>query len=453
MTGALRLVAAACAFALASCAAATAFFRDVDAGVAGGKYEDAVATVRANMRAYGDKGTVLYKLDMGALYHYAGEPDSSSAYLLAAEREIADLYTKSISAEALAIVLNDNVLPYDGEDFERVLLNVYLALNFASKGLPDEALVEARKVDLKLKEYARQYDGKNAYQEDAFARYLSGILYESTGEINDAFIAYTKAYEAYGTYATTFGTRAPRSLLDDLVRTATLLSFIPEAERYQSLGGAPYMRSDAAMGSVVVIAYAGRGPIKVEQRPSVSIADESGTLHTFQVALPKFMPRFTGTRSYEVRVMRAADSSQAATAQTVLAEDVTAIAGKVLDDRLAMIYLKSGGRALLKFLAAEKAKSAVKQKSGDNGKSETSGDRVTNFLSSLAIDLVVGATEAADLRTWRTLPAQIQIARIPLPPGDYSVRATAQDGGFRITQDAVRVRSGKSTFVLLDDLR
>ena len=76
-------------------------------------------------------------------------------------------------------------------------MNVYLALNFAAQGLPDEALVEARKVDLKLKEYARQYEGKNAYQEDAFARYLSGILYESTGEINDAFIAYKKAYEAY----------------------------------------------------------------------------------------------------------------------------------------------------------------------------------------------------------------------------------------------------------------
>jgi hypothetical protein len=390
---------------------------------------------------------------MGALHHYAGNLDSSNAYLLAAEREIGDLYTKSVSAEALAFILNDNVLPYDGEDFERVLVNVYLALNFASQGLPDEALVEARKVDLKLKEYARQYEGKNAYQEDAFARYLAGILYESTGEINDAFISYTKAYEAYGTYATTFGTPPPRMLLDDLVRTAGMLSFTEESERYRERGGAPYDRAMAQQGSLVVIAYAGRGPVKIEERPSVSIADEHGTIHTFQIALPKFVPRFRGARSYDVRVYRAADTSEAASARTVLAEDVTAIAGKVLEDRLGMIYLKSGGRALLKFLAAEKAKSAVKQKSGDSGTTETSGDRLTNFLSSLAIDLVVGATEAADVRTWRTLPAQFQIARIFLPPGEYAVRASADDGGYRITQDAVQVRAGKSTFVLLDDLR
>lgn len=453
MMGTLRLAAVACSLLLASCAAPTAFYRDVDAGMAAGKYDEAIETVRAHREAYGEKSNVLYGLDMGALHHYAGNPDSSSAYLLAAEREIGDLYTRSVSADVLSFVLNDNILPYDGEDFERVLVNVFLALNFAAKGLPDEALVEARKVDLKLKEYARQYEGKNAYQEDAFARYLSGILYESTGEINDAFISYTKAYEAYGMYAKTFGTPVPRMVLDDLVRTAGMLTFTEQAERYRELGGAPFDRTRAGQGSLVVIAYAGRGPVKIEERPSVSIADEHGTLHTFQIALPKFVPRFRGSRTYDIRVHRSADSSEAASARTVLAEDVTAIAGKVLEDRLGLIYLKSGGRALLKFLAAEKAKSAVKKKSGDGGGSETNGDRLTNFLSSLAIDLVVGATESADVRTWRTLPAQFQIARVFLPPGEYAVRASAEDGGYRITQDSVQIRAGKSTFVLLDDLR
>ncbi len=453
LMGTLRLAAAVCSLLLASCAAPTAFYRDVDAGMAAGRYDEAIGTVRLHREAYGEKSSVLYGLDMGALHHYAGNPDSSTAYLLAAEREIGDLYTKSISAEALAFILNDNVLPYDGEDFERVLVNVFLALNFATKGLPDEALVEARKVDLKLKEYARQYEGKNAYQEDAFARYLSGILYESTGEINDAFISYQKAYDAYTFYAKTFGTPVPPMLLDDLVRTAGMLMFTEQSERYRELGGAPYDRSLAQRGSLVVIAYAGRGPVKVEERPSVSIADEHGTLHTFQIALPKFVPRFRGSRTYDIGVHRGDDSAAVASARTVLAEDVTAIAAQVLEDRLGLIYLKSGGRALLKFLAAEKAKSAIKKKSGENGSSETSGDRLTNFLSSLAIDLVVGATESADVRTWRTLPAQFQIARIFLPPGEYAVRASADDGGYGITQESVQIRAGRSTFVLLDDLR
>jgi hypothetical protein len=390
---------------------------------------------------------------MGALYHYAGNTDSSNAYLLAAEREIGDLYTKSISGEALAFVLNDNVLPYAGEDFEKVLVNVFLALNFAQQGLPDEALVEARKVDLKLRDYAQQYEGKNAYQEDAFARYLSGILYESAGETNDAFIAYKKAYEAYAAYEKNFGTKAPSFLLNDLVRSAEMLMFTEQATRYSELGGAPFNRSAPRGGSLVVIAYAGRGPIKTEVRPSVSIADEHGTIHTFQIALPKFAPRLNGARAYDVSVQRADDSSMVASMKTELAEDVTAIAGRVLDDRLGLVYLKSGGRALLKFLAAEKAKSAVKKKSSEDGKQETGGDRLTNFLSSLAIDLVVGATESADIRTWRTLPAQFQLARFMLPPGDYAVSAASQDGGYRLTHEVVRIRAGQSTFVLLDDIR
>jgi hypothetical protein len=188
-------------------------------------------------------------------------------------------------------------------------------------------------------------------------------------------------------------------------------------------------------------------------RPSVSIADEHGTIHTFQIALPKFAPRLNGARAYDVSVQRADDSSMVASMKTELAEDVTAIAGRVLDDRLGLVYLKSGGRALLKFLAAEKAKSAVKKKSSEDGKQETGGDRLTNFLSSLAIDLVVGATESADIRTWRTLPAQFQLARFMLPPGDYAVSAASQDGGYRLTHEVVRIRAGQSTFVLLDDIR
>ena len=136
----------------------------------------------------------------------------------------------------MSVLLNDNVLPYDGEDFERVLVNVFLALNFAKQGLPDEAIVEARKVDLKLREFARQYEGKNTFQEDAFARYLAGALYESGAEINDAFISYRKAHEAYEKYARAYGTKAPSFLLNDLVRMAKLLSFTDEYEKYRQLG-------------------------------------------------------------------------------------------------------------------------------------------------------------------------------------------------------------------------
>lgn len=438
---ALQRCCAALSLFLCSCGASTEFYRNVEQHISEGKYATAIQGVRDHRDAYGDKSEVLYNLDLGLLFHYAGQPDSSIPYFFAAEKLIEDLYTKSISQQALSFLTNDNILPYEGEDFEQVMVNVFLALNFAEKGLPDEALVEARKVDLKLRELTRRYEGKNTYQEDAFIRYLAGALYESSGEINDAFISYRKSYETYETFAKEYGTHAPAFLLDDLVRTATLMTFTEEAEKYKALGGRPFDRSAPPTGSILVITYAGKGPIKTEVRPTVTIPDSSGTLHTFQVALPKFQPRYQGGRSYSVTVSSPADSHET---QAEPAQDITAIAGKSLEDRLTFIYLKSGGRALLKFLAAEKMKSEMSK----DGKSKTK-----NVLGSLAIDLIVGATERADLRTWRTLPAQIMLARFHLPAGDYLLRAGASDGQFTLSDVSVTVSAGSTAFVIVDDIR
>ena len=341
----------------------------------------------------------------------------------------------------MSFVLNDNVIPYEGEDFEKVLVNIFLALNYATTGMDEDALVEARKVDLKLKEYSRQYEGKNKYQEDAFIRYVAGVLYENEGEVNDAFISYKKSFEAYKAYATNYGTTSPAFLLDDLVRTAADLSFDDEEATYRDLGGHLPFDDGQAYGSILVVAYAGKGPIKVEDRPTVTIPDTSGTLHTFQLALPKFERRFRSNREYAVSVLSADDT---VAANTVLAEDINAIAQKTLEDRLGLIYLKSGGRALAKFLAAEKAKKDIKDGSDSKAK---------NFLASLAIDLVVGATEQADTRTWRTLPAEIQLSRIYLPPGKYSLDVHSSDGGYTLTDEPVDVQKGRTAFVLVDDLR
>ncbi len=429
---------AALSFLLISCSNTSKFYRDVDDNITNGNYPGAITDVRQNRNLYGDKSSVLYNLDMGTLFHYAGEYDSSIGYFFAAEKEIEDLYTKSISQQVLSVVVNDNILPYDGEDFEKVLINVFLALDYAKKGMTDDALVEARKVDLKLREYARQYDDKNTYKEDAFIRYITGALYESAGEINDAFISYRNSYEAYENYSKEYGTPAPGFLLDDLVRTARLMSFTDEVDKYQSLGGQQYNIGEKQEGSIIVLTYAGKCPIKMQEKSAVSIPDSSGVLHTFQIALPKFAPRYKGGATYEIIAISNSDSVRTS---TELAENITAIAEKSLADRLALIYLKSGGRALLKFLAAEKMKSEMKK-----GRNETN-----NFLGSLAIDLIVGATEQADLRGWRTLPAEIQIARLSLPPGKYDLRVN--ESGYLLKTDSVNVQSGKNYFVIVNDLR
>lgn len=437
---ALPAIAALSAF-LSGCAGTAALMQEVDTAIGRGEYRSAIATLRNNHELYGSTSSVLYNLDLGLLYHYLGEPDSSIKFLLLAEREMEDLYTKSITGQFLSFVVNDNLLPYEGEDHEKVLVNLFLALNFAQKGDIDAALVEARKVDLKLREYTRRYDGKNTYKEDPFLRYLTGALYETAGEINDAFIAYRNAYRTYKDSEETYGTSPPSFLLDDIVRTATLMRFEEERLEFEKLGGHPYdRRRQQHEGSVLVVTYVGKGPRKIQIRPSVSIADTAGIIHTFQIALPKFQPRYFGGRVYEVILTSGHDTIAS---KADVAHNITAIAGKALDDRITNIYLKSGGRAVLKFLAAEKAKSDLKKNQS----------KLVNILGSIAIDAVIAATEQADTRMWRTLPAQIHLSRIHAPAGEYICTVNANDGAFTLRNVPVTVKPGKTSLVIVDDLR
>ena len=426
-----------------SCSAWKEVSREIEVDVARGEYQRAIEALKEGRETYGESNSVLFGLELGMLFHYAQEYDSSTARLLAAEKEIEDLYTKSVTQAAVSLVLNDNVLPYEGEDFEKVMLNLVAALNFAQQGEIDEALVEARKVDLKLRDFSRRYEGENVYTEDAFSRYLAGVFYEEAGDINDAFISYRLALDAYQATEEQFRTPPPTFLFDDLVRTATLMSFTEEARAYREAGGKAFTAEDRSQGRILVLVYAGKGPVKEEIRPSVSIPDDEGTIHTFQLALPQFVVRYLHPRTYTVSTTGGPPGWEGLSDECVTGQNINAIAAQTLADRLGLIYLKSGGRALLKFLAAEKAKSELKK----------NGSETANVLGSLAIDILVGATEQADLRSWTTLPAEVQMGRLILPPGTYSLEVLADDGGFRRTQQKVNVRPGKTTLIIADDVR
>jgi len=424
----------------AGCGMRTDFYREVEQNVAARNYAVAIDRLRANGEHFGEKNEVLFNLEMGSLTHYAARYEESNQHFLSAERRMEDLYTKSISTEAAAMILNDNLIPYEGEDFEKVFVNLYLALNFAQMGNIDEALVEARKVDLKLNEYAREYENKNVYKQDAFVRYVMGALYEAAGELNDAFISYRKAYDGYQEYAKLFKTPCPSFLKNDLVRAAGMLGFDDERRRFERQFNLRYTKPKKPEGAVFLVIHSGRGPIKEQNKLKVTIPDADAVLHTFVAAVPKFVSREKLQTRYEISVSGGSSSPLRVPAE--LGEHVTEIARRTLDDRLTLIYLKAGGRAILKFLASEKAKKEWKK----------DGDELGNFFKSLAVDIAVDASEEADIRTWRTLPNQMFIVRAQLPPGTYAVNLM----GFNPTRDLITqeitTRPGKVEFRVIADV-
>ncbi|HOX22027.1 MAG TPA: hypothetical protein PLL10_01075, partial [Elusimicrobiales bacterium] len=186
------------------------FRRNLDAQIASSNFSAAIAAVQAAKdKEYGRKNAVLYYLDNGMLLQDAGRYVESDSSFDAAERRMDELFTKSISKTAGMFLLNDATVDYAGEPFERALLNVFRAFNFAYTGNSESALVECRKVTEFLARYRDYMQGKSGYKDDAFAQYLSGMFFEDGGRADDARISYQDAARAYQWYASDFATPAP----------------------------------------------------------------------------------------------------------------------------------------------------------------------------------------------------------------------------------------------------
>jgi hypothetical protein len=141
----------------------------------------------------------LYLLNKAMLLRINSDFKASNHAFEQAKRRMAKLQGVSLTEGAGSLIVNDNIKKYVGDEFEQVLLHVYKALNYLEMGEADAARVEALQIDIKLRQYARRI-AKTKYIEDAFARYIAGLIYEDHGEWSDAMIEYRRAYEAYEQY-------------------------------------------------------------------------------------------------------------------------------------------------------------------------------------------------------------------------------------------------------------
>lgn len=382
--------------------------------VAAGNYQAATLLIEENKEKYKKKNAVLFYADKGTLTHYAGEYQKSIESLLEAENRVEDLFTTSVSKQAATFLINDTMAPYKGEDFESVMLNLLLAINYLQQGEVDEALVEARKVDSKLNLINSCYpeDKKNIYKEDAFARLLMGILYEMGGtreDLNDAFISYRKAEEIYITdYSVNYQTPLPLCLKKNLL-TASRFMGTREFNSYKKKYCSVKARTLADKGQkseIYLIHYNGKSPEKVEDAIVARMPDG----YIMKIAFPQYRLRPYHIRSSSIKVTNL-DSGATTTAQTELGENIAAIALKNLENRKGRIAAKAIARATAKYLATKAAKEAAQKKQGGNA----------GLVVGLLGNILSAATERADLRCWKTLPAEIRIGRCIVEPGNYKI--------------------------------
>ena len=178
-----RLAVAALSALLTGCAGVSDHYLKVEQSLRHGDPEQAVHIVESAEPYYGAKSRLLYRMDRGMTLHLAGKYESSSAVLEQAEQDVEAAYTRRVRTEAKAFLINDTELPYEGDPYEQVMINVIKAVNYAAEGSWSESLVEARRIDNRLALLAGQTGAKDGYRDDGLARYLSAVLYEAAGDM------------------------------------------------------------------------------------------------------------------------------------------------------------------------------------------------------------------------------------------------------------------------------
>ena len=410
---------------LSGCATYSDSFSAVQGDLASQKYDAALKDIEKQSRSKTDR--VLYLLNRGMVLRMKRDFAGSNQALEAAKAEMERLYAASVSQNAMSFLINDSTVAYGGEDYEQVLVHLYMALNYLELDQKDEARVEALQVDIKLREISARVSG-NRYARDAFVLYLTGMIYEDLGERSDAMISYRDAYTAYKKYQSSYGTAMPEELKRDLLRMAVKLGLKDEVAQYSkefNIAPASLAGDPPNEGELVFIFNNGLAPIKREKVGSFAAPPPStitggssyATPGVFvTIALPYYESRQNNVASARI-------SASAKQASTERVENIDAIARASLDSHMGAITARSIARAVVKAKVQEAVDRAGQRNNKDSGAA---------LLGSILVRVAAVATERADTRSWLTLPSEIQLAHLALPPGEYTIKVELLDAGGQV---------------------
>lgn len=388
-----------------------------------GNIEAASNLLDDNKKAAGSKTRFLYYANQGVVNHLLGNYHESNEWLEQAYLFGED-YQKNYLNFAGSYFLNPNLIVYPGEDHEHLMLLYYKALNYLKMDSYDEALVEVRRMNQRLIELGDKYNSESKYQKDAFVNNLMGIIYDASGDYNNAFIAYRNSLSIYQKeFSDMFGLEAPEQLKRDLLRTAYLAGFHNEMIEYENDFGLKYEKQENSGGYLIFFWHNGLAPVKEEWgitfftskgdngyvnfyneeyglsfsfyydggEDDPSISDLSGT----RVVFPKYVEREPYFESADLLLNNEVYELE-------LAEDINAIAFKTLNQRM----LEELGKGLLRVALKKAIENEVRKE-----------DETLGFVVSM-INL---ASEQADTRNWQTLPHNIHYTRVPLSQGENKI--------------------------------
>ena len=388
-----------------------------------GNLDQALKELRSSNAYNRTHAKFLAYVNNGLLLSVMGRYEESNEYFEKAFLFGED-YQINYAREAASYLTNPMVTIYRGEDHEHLMLLYYKALNFLKMNKHEEALIECRRLNIRLQQLSDRYESPEKYTRDAFIHNLMGIIYQTTKDWNNAFIAYRNALEIYEEdYSRMFGIPIPKQLKIDLLTAAWNTGFTEEYEFYKEKFDMEDFSVKSMPAELVFFWHNGLSPVKYEWSINFLVRRDGDTfifynnqlgisfpfyvsndddqnslsqLEVFRVAFPKYaerQPYYTGARII----------SEDTNYPLQITEDINAIAFKCLQDRMVLEFSK----ALIRV--------ALKKATEYSARKEDEG-------LGAVVGLINAMTEKADTRNWQTLPHSIYYSRVTLMEGANTAR-------------------------------
>lgn len=421
---------------LVSCSTVRDKVSDVQSKVFNGNFAEAVTSIDNNKFLKKDKNRLLFLMEKGKIEHLNGNYDASNLLLEQAYIMIDDKIKTNVGQAIASKLTSPLAEPYKGEDFEKVMIHYYKALNFYYLGQDESALVEAKRINNVLNDMNVKYeDKKNLYQTDVFSHILQGLIHENLNEFNDAYISYKNAVDIFlkDKDKQYFGVQIPYQLQTDFLRMCLKMNFKNEFEQYKT----KFQYKDkidikSPKSELVVLWENGTGPYKSENKLTLAGGmfvndDPDGESFAFpvpvgltdvsSVAIPKYMPGETfydlATITYENRNFNLEK-----------VQDLYPIAKQCLKDRM--------GRELTGMITRFATKKVASEGVGAIGNKLFGG--LGGSLTKLGANFVGAGLEKADTRNWQLLPATISYTRIPIKNDSIVIVNRIKNGEIALTE-------------------
>jgi len=396
---------------------------------AGGQYAQAAAVLDnpGTQDLYGDNSKLIWLLDRGSIAFATGDDQQAFACWEEADK-IMDLWREQPPGQTVASWLfNDEVTTYIASPYEDIYVNAMkLLVNLRLGRVQGGATVEARRAASKanvLRDRYLKYDSAIAakegqrYQQAKASLPRDAMFADATsgGQFVESTLATYLSALTFAKVGDSSSQAVAGRRLEEIISAQGSLIGQVSASDFSAM-----QTITADQASVLLVAFSGRGPIKVPIR--------IGPIPIYTYPLYVELPRLQ-TFNSEVRSVRAVaepvggSSADGISVSMPLIEDMGRVAAVNFQRELPQIYARSIIRASIKSAASTVLTESVRR---NNRRGD--GDLVAIGLT-LAGLAFVAATERADLRCWAFLPGQAHVQVLNLPQGEWTVRMDYLSGG------------------------